>query len=125
MTQADARSLDVGPCEPTFESLRETIFAVGCNWEYCHGEQAPSGDLWLLAPDAERRLVNAAAVACAGWVLVVPGEPERSLLFRKLGAGEQPCGRERMPMWMPPLPPHALDCVRGWIESLPRDAAAE
>ena len=123
----DSGVLGIRPCEPTLTSLRAAVFGTSCNWEYCHGEQSPAWDLWLLAPDLEQALVGAPAGTCRGWTLVVPGHPEESFLWQKLSSDHPPCRTERMPLGLRKLPPHALSCVRGWIESLaasPGDAGA-
>jgi hypothetical protein len=105
------------PCEPTLPSIRESIFAVTCAFEYCHGASAAAG-LWLLDPDTNRELVGAPSADCPGWALVEPGAPEHSLLWQKLSSDHPPCRTERMPYGKARLPPAALECVRGWIEGL-------
>jgi hypothetical protein len=112
------------PCEPNLPSIQANIFAIACSFEYCHGASAAAG-LWLLDPDPERELVQAASVDCPGFVLVEPGSPENSLLYQKVTSDHPPCRTERMPYGKGRLPDAAIDCMRGWIEGLSpaRDAS--
>ena len=111
------------PCEPTLASIQASIFEVTCQFEYCHGASAASG-LWLLDPHVERELVGVRSAGCPGWTLVTPGSPERSLLWQKITSDHPPCRGNRMPYGLGRLPPQAIECVRGWIESLGTDGAS-
>jgi hypothetical protein len=75
---------------------------------------APQGGL-VLQHGVHAALV---AVPSAQWpdqTRVVPGEPDRSLLWRKL-AGERAPHGVAMPMGLPPEPALAAQ-VRAWIEA--------
>lgn len=116
--------LDVIQCQPTLGSLRDEAFAVGCSFEHCHanapafGLRLDSGDLAAL----EARLVNVEAAGCRGKQLVVPGDPESSYLYRKIADEDPPCAGDRMPHGaLGVLPDRVIECVAGWIRSLPRD----
>jgi hypothetical protein len=113
-----APSLTLPACEPTFESLRDDVFAHACDAEYCHGAVSSAWDLWLLAPDAEETLLARHAGTCPDYRLVAPGDPAASFLYLKVSAEHPPCGTERMPRGVLPLPAHSVECIRGWIESL-------
>jgi hypothetical protein len=117
--EGGAPSLELPPCEATFESLRDDVFARACDAEYCHGAVSSAWDLWLLAPDAEQTLLSRRAGTCPDHRLVVPGDPAESFLYLKVSEDHPPCGTERMPRGALPLPRHSIDCIRGWIEALP------
>src|SRR5207302_642083 len=69
---------------------------------------------------AYQNLVNAAAAgpACAGkGARVVPGAPEKSLLYQKVDpTAESPCGN-KMPYGGPPLEKADADAVAAWIKA--------
>jgi len=114
-------------CQPTLSSLREDLFEQTCQWSACHGRGTPAWDLILTEEPAILGMVGAKAASCPGWLLVSPGRPDESLLYRKVADERPPCG-ERMPWGAGILPPHALACVREWIEGLAgvgRDAAPD
>lgn len=108
-------------CEPTIDSLRRDVFGKACSWDSCHGNN-PAWGLWLLSPDVSTELVDASAASCKGWERVVPGSPERSLLWHKLSDPKPPCG-DQMPLRLGPLPDRVKACVKGWIEALATDGA--
>jgi hypothetical protein len=106
-------------CDPTLQSLRDAVFVTSCAWDYCHGDNAP---VYLLRLNADvqtvsTELVGAPAKSCAGWTRVVPGDVDHSFLWNKITEAKPACG-VRMPHTTEPLPQTALDCFRGWIESL-------
>lgn len=84
-----------------------------------------------IGPDAQRGLVldpdqvlertqMVRSTSDESWIRLVPGDPERSLLYRKLRSkneGDYP-GR-RMPYTEDPLSDEEIALVRRWIESLP------
>jgi hypothetical protein len=112
-------------CEPTLESLRDTIFVTSCGYDSCHGDNNFAYGLWLTADIARitSELVGAPSQSCKPEVLVVPGDPDRSFFYDKLAAEKPTCG-PRMPYGIEPLPESALACVRGWIEGLPSPSAS-
>lgn len=76
----------------------------------CHVDGAARGNY---------RVDTAAAAARAGdsaWTgrIIVPGDPEASLLYRKLVDRRPPVG-DQMPLQRPPLDDHARALVRRWI----------
>jgi hypothetical protein len=102
-------------CTPDLESLRAEIFTPSCAFPSCHASADAAGGLDLETADLEAELVGATSGTCDGWIRVVPGAPDESLLYTKL-AGPAPCGA-----LMPPaaaLPPEQVACVRTWIEDL-------
>jgi hypothetical protein len=125
-TSADAASGDGdgGPgdgdgtpagCTPELEALRTDIFTPSCTAPGCHAAADAAGGLNLEAADLEAELVGAPSGTCDGWVRVIPGAPDESLLYLKI-SNAAPCGAP-----MPPpagLPNDQSLCVRAWIEGL-------
>lgn len=102
-------------CTPEIEALRSDIFTPGCALPTCHTSVDAAAGLDLQAVDLEAQLVGAPSGTCDGWIRVVPGAPDESLLYLKI-AGPVPCGT-----LMPPpagLPAEQVACVRSWIEDL-------
>lgn len=95
------------------------ILAVRCAGSVCHsaGEQKAAG-LDLVSPGVAERVANVASASaeCGGSMLVVPGDPNGSLLYQKLGDAP-PCGSQ-MPLAQEPLSDEDLDCVRSWIQEM-------
>jgi hypothetical protein len=93
--------------------VRETVFKVQCR---CHWGLNSPADLDLALENLEPRLVRRRSVDCENQMLVVPGDPDSSYLFRKLIDPAPRCGTE-----MPPgtrLSEDDLQLVRSWIASL-------
>ena len=94
----------------------EDIFAMTCGGSGCHEAYMPAAQLDLVTPGVADRLVGVQAVgeACVAMgTLVVPEDPEASLLYLKL-AGSPPCG-EPMPLLADALTAKQLSCVKEWI----------
>jgi hypothetical protein len=108
-------------CEPTLQSIRDTIFVTSCGFDSCHGDNnfAYMLNLVLDVQGLSTELVDAPAKSCKGWTLVVPGDPDHSFLWNKLTMETPACGME-MPFYTEPLSAPALECIRGWITSLPQ-----
>jgi hypothetical protein len=116
---SDADASDDGDddfvCTPDLETLRAEIFTPSCSLPGCHASADAAGGLDLEIADLEAELIGAPSGTCDGWIRVIPGAPDESLLYTKL-AGPAPCGT-----LMPPtteLPPEQVACVRTWIENL-------
>jgi hypothetical protein len=104
-----------GLCTPELAALRSEIFTPSCALPTCHNSTDAAGGLDFEASDLEAELVGAPSGTCDGWIRVVPGTPDESLLYLKV-AGPAPCGT-----LMPPnagLPAEQAACVRSWIEDL-------
>jgi hypothetical protein len=101
-------------CSPDAASIESSVFKASCDGGGCHGTETPAVGLTLVgaAPD---RLMGMSSVLCSGWAMVVPGSPDKSLLYQKL-LRTPPCG-ERMPL-AGHLPEGDVECVRGWIAGL-------
>lgn len=82
------------------EGIAETLFGV---------------PMHLTSGQAIDDLVNVPSALHEGWVLVVPGDPEASLLYRKVADDPPPAGAV-MPVFQPRLLDAELDLIRRWIE---------
>lgn len=114
-------------CPPDLAGLQNELFAERCGGSGCHGTDLPTYDLDLVSPDLARRVVNVPAMGCPGELLVVPGHPERSVLYLKIAEELPKCG-VRMPLGGARIGANEVECVAGWIRSLPAsplDAGAD
>jgi hypothetical protein len=114
--------VDGGP--PATLASVETVLDRSCTAAGCHGATYPA----VMGLDLRRghviaSTVNQAAVSTCGGVRVVPGDPMRSFLYRKLDDAV-PCdfGDMGMGLQMPrcedgscPLPDCEIDVIRRWI----------
>lgn len=108
--------------EPTFTSISRDIFsstdAAGRRaCVSCHTNQGrtPAGGLNLLPEAAYAQLVGVASVTNRGTTRVIPGDPDNSLIVRKLEGAPGLVG-QRMPLGGPPfLTPGQVLIVRRWI----------
>lgn len=88
--------------EPTpFDRVAAEVLSPTCSNQYCHGGW--SDDL----------VEHAGTGLCDGQPLVVPGDPEASLLWRKVAPGVEVCGN-KMP-GPQGLPPEQAELIRTWI----------
>jgi len=85
------------------------LFRSACTG--CHVEGAARGDYRL---DSVTSAARAGESGRIGEILV-PGDPEASLLYRKLADRRPPVG-EQMPLQRPPLDDRARALVRRWIQ---------
>ncbi|HTE55293.1 MAG TPA: hypothetical protein VK698_30780 [Kofleriaceae bacterium] len=99
------------------------VFAVRCAGSVCHSPgDEPAGGLDLVSDGVAGRVAGIESPDCDGEVLAVPGDPDASLIMRKLGASP-PCG-SRMPL-VGSLGPGEAACIADWIAALPAAAGAE
>jgi hypothetical protein len=114
-----ARFLDGGvvsgaSCEVDVEN---DVLAARCGGAVCHsaGDQKAAG-LDLVTPGVAERVANIASASpeCGGNMLVAPGDPSGSLLYRKVAEDQPPCG-SRMPLAQDPLSDDDIACVQSWI----------
>jgi hypothetical protein len=111
----------------TFATLQRKVFTPSCATLSCHGA-GNAGGMTLAAGAAYANLVgvppsNSAALA-AGLLRVVPGDPDRSFLLRKLEGTLGPDEGQAMPRVGSQLPPKLIDLVRRWIAAgAPADAS--
>jgi hypothetical protein len=110
------------PEAPTFAELDQAVLTPRCTAPCHSGGEFAAGGLDL-EPDPYAALVDvpASAPECAGkGTRVVPGDPDRSLLYTKVIARIRgttaPCG-ETMPLGVDllPLPDQEAELIRAWI----------
>lgn len=104
-----------GSCGATANELQQQLLATSCSGAGCHGATMPAAGLDLVSGDLVE-LAGTSSALCAGWALVVPGSPEKSLLYNKLVASTPACG-ERMPLGKH-ISEAQAECVARWIRSL-------
>jgi hypothetical protein len=104
------------PCPDIPEVLRQSCAGA------CHGATSPEANLDLESDDVAGRLVDAPGEHCAG-TLIVPGDPEGSLLYAKLVPPVE-CG-SLMPLGPTPLEAEIVDCIALWIDCLDPEADPE
>ena len=104
-----------------FAAIHRDILAPRCAGPVCHSSNMTGGSLNVSAGNASAvrtALVNMPATgsecASSGMSLVVPGQPDMSLLYRKL-VDMPPCGTRMPPTG--PLDAAELDRIRTWIEN--------
>ncbi len=105
--------------QPQLSDIQSAIFGPACATGGCHDAESAAGELDLsTAPRSHRAMVGVRSknrVAKEnGWLMVKPGEPERSFLLRKLdgpGLGEG----DPMPSETQMLNPYYRDLIADWI----------
>lgn len=106
----------------TWEALQQTVLAGhGCTQAVCHGSAPGQGNLDLRPDAAHASLVDVASSVLPSQKRVEPGDPEQSLLWRKLAArtlglggvpgGSMPSGDTA------PLSEDELRAVELWIRN--------
>jgi hypothetical protein len=98
----------------TFTEVEAEVLGPSCAFSSCHG--AGAGELTLDGQADHARLVDVAAVAAPGEVLVIPGDPDGSYLIAKL-EGHAGIVGEPMPPPAGGLDPEMIELVRSWIEA--------
>ncbi len=107
--------------EPELAVIQSEIFAPACATSGCHDARDKAGELDMsTAQLSYDQMVNVASknpVAKAnGWIMIRPGDSDRSFLMRKLmgpGVGEG----DPMPSAAQELHPYYVDVIRTWIEN--------
>jgi hypothetical protein len=107
--------------EPTYSSISREIFTAtdsagrpACT--SCHNNvgRVPAGGLNLLAEVGYSQLVNVGSVTNRGSIRVIPGDPDNSILIRKLEGTPGTAGL-RMPVGGPFLTSGQIQIIRRWI----------
>lgn len=109
---------------PSYEELRDTIFAPRCATGRCHGGTTGDGPARgpsdFTATSTRDALVGRASVHAMGLVLVRPGDLDGSFLLAKL-TNDLPSDPRLRGVAMPPaepwtmLPESELEAIRCWI----------
>jgi hypothetical protein len=103
-------------CSPTIASIQETIFAKRCAGSMCHTASYHAGELDLVSPGVDKRLVDVTSATCAK-LRVLPGRPELSFLYEKVSGKKPECG-DAMPV-AGTLSAADKACIEKWIAGLP------
>jgi hypothetical protein len=104
-----------GACEPNIASIQSNVFKAACDGAGCHGSDNPAAGLDLIDTPLDR-LATTSSALCGGWSLVVPGSPEKSLLYQKLVSSMPACG-VAMPVGKH-LPEGSAQCIADWISGM-------
>lgn len=97
------------------EDRARTVLVASCTYGGCHGAKDSSTGLDVETPGAGQRLSGKDSLTCDG-KLVVPGDPDASVLYLKL-SDPPPCG-SRMPLAHPELEEKDKQAIRKWIQGL-------
>ncbi len=115
-TPADA----VAEAPVNFESIQNTIFAVGCAFNACHDAEAPAATLPLVGDGAYDALLAHPARGNRDMPMITPGDPDQSWLYQIISRCE-PTNHDgevvaHMPLNAPTLmDPELVAKVRDWI----------
>lgn len=107
--------------ENTFDLIQVAIFDQhNCTNALCHGA-AQAGGLDLRAGASYQSLIDQPSATEVGWLRVLPGQKDESLLWRKLAAKTLPdqwtAPGRAMPLDpAPPISPDELEALRLWIQ---------
>lgn len=102
-------------CVPRVDFARDILpIFQGCMTVACHEGPTGTGIVDLLPEQAflQLRARSARTGTCAGQPIVVPGDPDASVFWKRVGGEE--CGG-RMPLGSSLLPTAELDAIRAWI----------
>ncbi len=100
-------------CNIPVADVPEQLIRVKCATSVCHDATTPAGELDMISPGLESRLLGVDST-CPGEVLVDTMNPENSFLLEKVSTEMPSCGGSRMPLGSS-LPPEEIACVRDWI----------
>ena len=112
----------VGPDESAVEGTRteatlaevSEVFAVSCAFSGCHGGEELAAGL-SLEGDFAGRIVGVASEQRSGFLLVDPGNPNKSYLLMKVRGDDEIISRQMPPG--NPLPAEQVEIIRAWIAS--------
>jgi hypothetical protein len=96
-----------------FSVIQKELFDRHCVKD-CHEATNAAADLRLSPDKSYQNLINVASQQIASQIRVLPGDPERSYLVKKLEGGVGIYGRQ-MPRLAPARPQAEIDRVRTWI----------
>lgn len=109
-----------GDLDPTLANIQEYVFTPACATGGCHDALDRAGELDLstaqVSYDSMVNVTSKNTVAKAnGWIMIVPGDAERSFLVRKM-AGPGPGEGDPMPSASQEVHPFYLELITKWIE---------
>jgi hypothetical protein len=103
---------------PTLQSIHEETISVSCRSSSCHGGGSPQNGIDLRTVEsAYASLVNVESVDAPGWIRVLPGDPERSLMYVVISneVDDEVEDVRHMPIGFK-LEDDQIEQVREWIE---------
>lgn len=104
--------------EPKLSSIQEKVFTPSCALSSCHGSSAQAG-LSLRAGDSYSELVGVPAegkyTKDKGWVRVVAGNPNQSLIIKKMEGPGPDLGALMPDVAGQELDPEVIAVIRAWI----------
>jgi len=114
--------------QPTFSAIYANVLSDQLRCLRCHDSTETdevlqdfyeqSGELDFVTQEtAYDQLVNEIAdgdESCAGRTLVVPGQPDESLLLEKVASDDPSCG-DPMPLLQEPIADAEVEAIRTWI----------
>jgi hypothetical protein len=108
------------PAQPsTFARIQSQVFDVSCSADSCHGSVGQAGNLVLEAGRSWDDLMYQApanpVAAAHGYMRVLPGHPEKSLLLAKVANTLSPGEGVAMPYGAALLSEHTVRVIRAWI----------
>lgn len=92
------------------------ILVASCTETTCHNAQDKALGLDLETAGIGSRLKGTPTLTCNSQALVVPGDPDGSILYSKL-FDAPPCG-SRMPLGQPALFDEDIEVIRVWIAGM-------
>ena len=113
---------DAAPEEPaTFASIRETVLTPSCGFTACHDAENPAAGLDLVTDPYAALIDRPVRSAITTMPLVMPGDADRSWLYKLLSECEPTDDEGRIVASMPRnystlLDPAVVGKVRRWIE---------
>lgn len=99
----------------TLSEIQANIFNRSCAFSGCHAGASPAAGQNLSEGRSFSNLVNVPSSQNSAFIRVLPGDPDNSLLIRKL-EGPVPFG-SRMPLGRQPLDSEAIQSIRDWISA--------
>jgi hypothetical protein len=125
-TDATANEGGAGACPSGVNDVHRDLIVPKCATAGCHSTMARAGALDLESANLGSRLIGVAATsaACAPRALVtVNGATVDGVFFGRL-LEAPPCGL-RMPLGMPGLTAQEIECMKGYMRTLPSGPAGD
>jgi hypothetical protein len=118
-TGAGGNSVATETVEPTLSDIQAKILTPTCATSKCHDGSTDDPKLILTAGNTYKNAVNAGSEEVAGAKIVVPGDPDNSLLFTTLTKSNGPVGK--MPKGLAPLSAAQQAAIKQWIADGAKD----
>jgi len=113
--QLEVRPQAAAGIVPTLASIQANVFTPRCAVSGCHGSSGTQVNLTLVAGSSYANLVGVASFQNPSLTRVIAGNPNDSLIIRKLEQATPPVG-VRMPFGGPYLSQGTINVIRQWIQ---------